>query len=226
MGTNTTNYNLYKPAVGEVGWGATVNTSTDAVDTQMKANADAAALNTTHRTSDGSDHTFLDQSVVSGATPTFTGTNFTGVPAAGILAGTFGTGAFTFDNTVSGITTLTATTLAGTLSTAAQASVTSLGTLTGLTMGGDIAVGANNITMSGSIGVTGTRVLKGWFTDLEVTNAIAGDITGNAATATAATTGTNIVVTDDESSATSNAVLFVEDLDGSCLLYTSPSPRD
>ena len=29
---------------------------------------------------DGSDHTFIDQSVISGATPTFTGTNFTGIP--------------------------------------------------------------------------------------------------------------------------------------------------
>lgn len=50
--------------------------------------------------------------------------------------------------------------------------------------GGNLALGANSITMSGSIGVTGTRVTKGWFTDLEVTNAIAGSITGNAATAT------------------------------------------
>ena len=46
MGTNTTNYNLYKPAVGETGWGADVNTSSDTVDTTMKANEDAIALNT------------------------------------------------------------------------------------------------------------------------------------------------------------------------------------
>jgi len=56
MGSNTTNYNLYKPDVGETGWGAAVNTSTDTVDTTMKANEDAVALNTTHRTSDGKDH--------------------------------------------------------------------------------------------------------------------------------------------------------------------------
>jgi len=46
--------------------------------------------------------------------------------------------------------------------------------------GGDLAVGANNITITGSIGATGARVTKGWFTNLEVTNTI----TGNAATAT------------------------------------------
>lgn len=37
---------------------------------------------------------------------------------------------------------------------------------------------------SGIIGSTGTRIVKGWFTDLTVTNAIAGSVTGNAATVT------------------------------------------
>lgn len=37
---------------------------------------------------------------------------------------------------------------------------------------------------SGIIGTTGTRIVKGWFTDLTVTNAITGSITGNAATVT------------------------------------------
>lgn len=50
--------------------------------------------------------------------------------------------------------------------------------------GGDLALGANNLTLTGSIGSTGSRVLKGWFTDLQVTNAIVGSITGNAATVT------------------------------------------
>ncbi len=50
--------------------------------------------------------------------------------------------------------------------------------------GGDLALGANNLTMTGSLATTGARVTKGWFTDLEVTNAIAGSVTGNAATVT------------------------------------------
>ena len=50
--------------------------------------------------------------------------------------------------------------------------------------GGDLALGANNITMTGSLGATGARLTKGWFTDLQVTNAISGSITGNAATVT------------------------------------------
>jgi formylglycine-generating enzyme required for sulfatase activity len=41
-----------------------------------------------------------------------------------------------------------------------------------------------NTTITGSLGLTGTRVTKGWFTDLEVTNSIVGSITGNAATVT------------------------------------------
>ena len=47
-------------------------------------------LNNTHRSSDGSDHTFIDQSVISGSSPTFTGTNFTGIPASGVSIATGG----------------------------------------------------------------------------------------------------------------------------------------
>src|SRR3989338_8889777 len=43
---------------------------------------------------------------------------------------------------------------------------------------------SNNTTLGGSLGTTGTRVSKGWFTDLETTNAMVGSITGNAATVT------------------------------------------
>lgn len=39
------------------------------------------------------------------------------------------------------------------------------------TINTDLALGANDITMTGSLGATGARVTKGWFTDLEVTNA-------------------------------------------------------
>jgi|TARA_Y100000310_G_scaffold174234_1_gene174317 hypothetical protein len=40
----------------------------------------------------------------------------------------------------------------------------------------------SNLQLTGDIGSTGTRITKGWFTDLQVTNSIAGSITGNAAT--------------------------------------------
>jgi len=43
-------------------------------------------------------------------------------------------------------------------------------------------------TSGDTIGLTGTRIFKGWFTDLEVTNAIVGSITGNSATSTTAPT--------------------------------------
>lgn len=58
--------------------------------------------------------------------------------------------------------------------------------------GGDLSLGANNLNLTGSIGSTGSRVTKGWFTDLQVTNPISGSITGNAATATALQTARNI----------------------------------
>ena len=36
--------------------------------------------------------------------------------------------------------------------------------------GGDLSLGANNLLITGSIGATGSRILKGWFTNLELTN--------------------------------------------------------
>lgn len=65
-------------------------------------------------------------------------------------------GAATFRSTVGGITTLscttvTATNLGGTVTTAAQASITSLGTLTALTIGGNLTfTGANRTIVPGT----------------------------------------------------------------------------
>lgn len=97
-----------------------------------------------------------------------------------------GTGAITVTAAAG---TLTGTTLNATVITS---SLTSVGTLGSLTLGGTLAMGANNITSTGSLGATGARLTKGWFADLQVTNAIVADITGNAATAGSATTATTV----------------------------------
>jgi len=62
-------------AYDESSWDAVtgVAPSKNAVRDKFVTNDTAVGLNTTHRTSNGSDHTFIDQSVVSGATPTFAG---------------------------------------------------------------------------------------------------------------------------------------------------------
>ena len=102
----------------------------------------------------------------------------------GVLAATTFSGALT-GNASTATAIETARTIGG-VSFDGTANITVESATGGFTVsGGALALGANNITMSGSIGITGTRVLKGWFTDLEVTNAISGSITGNAATATA-----------------------------------------
>ena len=44
--STTTNYSLYKPAVGDTNWGALVNTNFDTIDSTMKTNEDAIAVNT------------------------------------------------------------------------------------------------------------------------------------------------------------------------------------
>jgi len=116
--------------------------------------------------------------------------------AAGTLAFTSditgtNSGTNTGDNTVStsgaattAVTLLNARTIGG-VSFNGSANITVATATGGFTVsGGDLALGTNSITMSGSIGVTGTRITKGWFTDLQVTNNIAGGITGNAATVT------------------------------------------
>ena len=52
----------------------------------------------------------------------------------------------------------------------------------------------SNLLFTGDLGADGTEITKGWFTDLDVTNAIAGSITGNAATVTNATLTTALTV--------------------------------
>lgn len=41
---------------------------------------------------------------------------------------------------------------------------------TNIAFAGSVALGANNLTMTGSLAATGARVTKGWFTDIESTN--------------------------------------------------------
>src|SRR3990167_8467245 len=79
--------------------------------------------------------------------------------------------------------------------------------------GGTLALGANDITMTGSLGATGARLTKGWFTDLEVTNAIVGSVTANAGTLTFA----------DEATDTSCFIAFVTAASGSLPGKTSTS---
>ncbi len=83
--------------------------------------------------------------------------------------------------------------------------------------GGALALGGNDITMSGSIGTTGTRVLKGWFTDLQVTNTITGAVSGNAATATALQTARNINGTSFDGSANITVTAASSTLTGTVL---------
>jgi len=95
---------------------------------------------------------------------------------------TTGTVALTSGNVASATALQTARTIGG-VSFDGTGNITVSTATAGFTVsGGDLALGANNITITGSIASTGSRSTKGWFTDLEVTNAIAGSITGNAAT--------------------------------------------
>ncbi len=115
-------------------------------------------------------------------------------PSSGILTAVGYVGDIT-GNAATATALLNARTIGG-VSFNGTANITVATATGGFTVsGGDLAVGANNISITGSLGSTGSRLTKGWFTDLQVTNAIAGSITGNAATVT-----TNANLTGDVTS--------------------------
>jgi hypothetical protein len=56
-------------------------------ESRVNANTNVAA-SAVHKTSDGSDHTFIDQDVTSGSSPTFSGSNISGIPASSVSIAT------------------------------------------------------------------------------------------------------------------------------------------
>jgi hypothetical protein len=78
-----------------------------------------------------------------------------------------------------------------------------------ITNAGTLALGANSITMTGSLGATGARVTKGWFTDLDATSI-------NKMSITAPATGSTLAVADGKTLTSSNTLTFTG-TDGSTL---------
>lgn len=106
-------------------------------------------------------------------------------PISGTLANLAGAQAFTNkdltgagntfptfnQNTTGSAAKLTTARTIGGVSFDGTANITVASATGGFTVsGGDLALGANNITMTGSLAATGARVTKGWFTDLESSN--------------------------------------------------------
>ena len=79
-------------AYNESTWnGDTDAASKNAIRDKIVAMDSDTTLNTTHRTSNGSDHTFIDQDVTNSSSPTFIGTNITTIPATNIIFNVLGT---------------------------------------------------------------------------------------------------------------------------------------
>lgn len=156
-------------------------------DTVLSVNGQTGTVSlTTSNISEGSNLYFTDERAQD-AVGAMVNTSLTYNDASNSLAVTSRTiNGTAFDHTADITITAAAGTLTGnTLNSSVTASsLTSVGTLTSLTVAGTLAMGANNITCTGSLGTTGARLTKGWFTDLQVTNAIAGSITGSAPTLT------------------------------------------
>ncbi len=131
------------------------------------------------------------------------GTPFVKMTAAGTFAldtNTYLTGnqSITLSGAVTGTGTTAITTTIATPGTLTVSSTNSTATAHTHTITSSPAPGAAASLLAtdatGHIGSTGTRIVKGWFTDLQVTNNITGSITGNAATVTNATLTTALTV--------------------------------
>lgn len=140
--------------------------------------------------------TFANKFIVQGTSDSgLSAAQFLGALGTGIVKNTTSTGVLSIaaagdfptlnQNTTGSAATLTTARTIGGVSFNGSANITVASATGGFSVsGGDLAVGANNISCTGSLGSTGSRLTKGWFTDLQVTNAINGSITGNAATVT------------------------------------------
>lgn len=119
----------------------------------------------------------------------------------------------TSGGTVTSVSVVTTNGFAGSVANPTTTPAITLSTtITGVLKGNGTAISAasdgtdylsptTGITVSQStpqtLGSTGSRLTKLWATDITVTNAISGSITGNAATATALATGRTISITGD-----------------------------
>jgi hypothetical protein len=98
--------------------------------------------------------------------------------------------------------------------------------LTGVNIDTGTLDGITTLQMpSGDIGATGARINKGWYTDLQVTNAIAGDVTGNAATVTTNANLTGVVTSTGNATAIADKALAIAKLadgtDGELLTWSA-----
>jgi hypothetical protein len=75
--------------------------------------------------------------------------------------------------------------------------------------GGNFSLGTNSLLGTGSIGATGTRLLKGWFTDLEITNlpTVNGIAFKTALSLTAADVGLGNVTNESKTTMFTNSAL-------------------
>lgn len=158
------------------------------VETALQENRTALNLNTTHRSSNGSDHSYLDQSVISGATPTFSADNFSDGGSNAIVTTTQETN---WDNHIADNTQAHSDYFLNTGSDIAGGGAGFAWTFNA-SAGSDCVMTFGNGTINvstGALQVGGTAVLTG-----NETVTLTGDVSGSGATAITTAIGANKVL--------------------------------
>ena len=201
----------------------TIAPTKNAVRDKFVTNDAAISLNTTHRTSDGTDHTYIDQDLQTSASPTFTGLTVTNeITANGGIDVASGND-YQIDNT----SVLNATTLGANV---VNSSLTSVGTLTDLTVTNEIAAnGGIDVASGNDYQIDNTTVLDATTLGANVvnsslTNTYANSFTVDSDNATGklkiqtTTGGTDNTVTLTNTATTGDVTITLPDASGTVTL--------
>lgn len=149
----------------------------------IATNATQAAIGVDHSTANGSSHSYIDQDVTSGASPTFTGSNFAGIPTSALTTASIAEGDIFFRDGAE-VTRLAIGASGEVLTVNAGATAPTWGTVTSITITSSSYVPTVTCAVAGSYTLSATNNKIGYYRvgdlchmdgELRVTTASAAD---------------------------------------------------